>query len=443
MNTTEPHSKATQYSASNLLLFIIIIVLFIAFFGLEHDIFYTTQNSGFTFTEAETSSISHGNIKKQRTFFFLFLFSVIILIKRKGHSLIFREFLGWLILANLSWPMISFLWADDPALTGRRIVLFFILNFTAFSIAMNVPLRQLPTIVLWITAPILIIGFFSERVLGTWWFGSPGYRFSGTLHPEGQAINCAILFLAAATMMGKGGRLSRFLIPGVMLLAAVFLVLTKSRGPFVGTIIAFGIYGLCTKKRSTLVAYFYAIIVTFGIMALVFGNALLPLLDSGMNLGRQESVSGLSGRAELWNELGEFVKERPIVGYGFGGFWTENRVLAIADSQRWRIRDSHSIYIDTVLDLGFIGLVIFLTLLIVAWWRARRTCVNGGDEGGAFALSLLTLWMADGLWASLVLGRGFNTLLLFIVLFGITRESQLQRARRVVTNDSCTINHFS
>ena len=119
-----------------------------------------------------------------------------------------------------------------------------------------------------------------------------------------------------------------------------------------------------------------------------------------------------------------------------GGFWTEDRTLDVAESHRWRIGESHSIYFDTVLDLGFIGLVIFLTLVIVACWRARRMCVNGGDEGGAFALSLLALWMVDGLFASLVLGRGFITLLLLIVLFGVTRESQLLRARKVMASDT-------
>lgn len=435
MITTDPHPQTTQYTTSKFLLFILIVVLFVVFFSIEHDISYTTRSSGFIFSEAETSLISHGDAGKQSKYLFLFLFCIFILIKRKGYSLIFHEFLGWLILANLSWVMLSFFWADDPALVGRRIVLFLILNFVAFSISMNVPLRRLPTIVLWITAPILIIGFISERVLGTWWFGAEDYRFSGTCHPEGQAINCAMLFLAAATMTRKGGRISRVIFLGVMFVAAIFLLLTKSRAPFVGTIIAYGIYELCTKKRSILVTYVYAGFVALGVMALVLGNTLLPLLGSGINLGRQESISGLSGRAELWNELGEFVNERPVLGYGLGGFWTEDRVLEFADSHRWRVRDSHSIYFDTVLDLGLIGLMIVVILLIVAWYRARQTCVNGGDEGGAFAASLLTLWMADGLFSSLVLGRGFVTLFLFIVLFGIARESHLQRARRVVAND--------
>ncbi len=438
MNTIKSDSEATQFSASKFLLFIIIIVIFSAFFNREHEISYTTNNRGFAFSEAEASDISSGSFEKQRALFLVFLFSVIIFIKGKGFSLIICDSLGWLILANLSWAMASFFWADDPALTGRRIGLLFILNFTALSISMNVRLRQLPTIVLWITAPIIIIGFFAERILGTWWFGwswSSSYRFQGTMHPEGQAMNCAMLFLAATTMTGKGGRFPRLVFLGVMLIAVFFLVLTRSRGPFIATIIAFGIYKLCTKKRSTLVLYSFSIIVVLGIMFLVFGDALLPLLGYGIHLGREESSGGWGGRIDLWEDLGEFVRERPILGSGLGGFWTEDRVLAIADSLGWRVGEAHSIYVDTVLDLGFIGLVIFLILVIVACWRARRMCVNGGDEGGAFALSLLALWMADGLSASLVLGRGSITLLLLIVLFSITRESQLQRARRVVAKD--------
>ena len=437
MNTINSDSETTQSSASKFLLFIIIIVLFFIYFS-QQDLSYTTRPDDFTFSEEETSVITSGGVEKRRTFFLVFLFSAIIFIKGKGYSLIIRDSLGLLILANLSWAMVSFFWADNPALTGRRIVLLFILNFTALSISMNVPLRQLPTIVLWVTAPIPIIGFLSEWSLGTspglWWFRSADYRFYGTMHAEGQAMNCAMLFLAAATMRGKGGRLSRVFFLGVMLAAAIFLVLTKARGPFIATIIAFGIFFLCTKKRSTVVLFSYSIIVILGILILVFGDALFPSLGSGIHLGRQESSGGLSGRVELWENLGDFVKERPILGYGLGGFWTEDRTLAIAESHRWQITESHSIYFDTVLDLGIIGLVIFLTLVIVACWRSRRMCV-AGDEGGAFALSLLTLLMVDGLAASGVLGRGFVTLLLLVVLFGISLESQLQRARRVAAND--------
>lgn len=424
---TESRIASTPYSASNLILFTTIVVLFVVFFRIEHDIYYTITNFGFLFDESETSVISHGSTEKQKTIFLLLLYSITILSFKKDYSYVLRDPIFLLLLVNLSWAIISFFWTDDPALVGRRIVLFIILNISAFSISINVPLRQLPTIVLWITAPILIISFFSERALGTWWFGSPGYRFAGTTHPESQAINCAMLFLAAATMARKGGRLSRIVFLGVMFVAAVFIVLTKARGPFVGTIIAFGLYSLCTKKRSTLVVYVHLIVVVFCIMALVFGSTFFSLFGSGIHLGRQETASGLSGRIELWEQLVEYVKERPISGYGFGGFWTEDRVLDVSDSQRWRAMDGHSIYFDTVLDLGFMGLGIFLTLVIVAWWRAWRTCMNGADEGGAFALSLLTLWMADGIWASLVLGRGFNTLLLLVVLFGTTGLGQVQR----------------
>ena len=435
MHISKRHPENVQYTASNFLLIIIIIVLFIVFFRVEHDIFYTVNRSGFMFTEGETSSISHGgSVENQKLFLLMFLFSIVILTKSSGFFLIFRNLVSWLILANLSWAMISFLWADDPGLSGRRIILFFILNFTAFSVSMNVPLRQLPTIVMWLTAPTIIIGIFAERILGTWWWGSSIYRFSGTHHPEGQAMHCSMLFLAAATMTGKGGRFSRLIFLGVMIFAAFFLLLTKARGPFVGTIIAFGIYNLCTRKRSTLVLYSYSVIVVFGILILVLGNALVPALVSGVNIGRQESLGGLSGRTELWQQLGDFVRERPYIGHGFRSFWTEDRVLAISDSQRWRIRSSHSIYIDTLLNLGFIGLGIFLTLVIVASWRAWRMCINGGDEGSAFALSLIALCMADGIFASHVLGSGSVTFLLLIVLFGIARESQLQRARRVVAN---------
>jgi hypothetical protein len=78
--------------------------------------------------------------------------------------------------------------------------------------------------------------------------------------------------------------------------------------------------------------------------------------------------------------------------------------------------------------------------MFVAWWKGLKLCRTGADEGLPFAVSLLTLLMLDGLLSSLVIGRGFFNLLLLIVLFGIARESTLDRAheeaRRSVPGES-------
>jgi O-antigen ligase len=416
-------------------MFAIVFMLLLVFFNIEHDLRYTTRGSGFGFSEAETELISYGDSAKQRLILVLFLFSVLIFPWRERISLVFRDPLGCLILLNVAWAAASIFWAENPSIVSRRVLLLLIVNFVALSLAANVPLKKLPVVVFWFTATLVSVGFLCERLLHTWWFRDPDYRFSGTCHPEAQAMSCAMLVLAAVAMARRGGPLGRATMIGAMFFGMTFLLLTKSRGPFIGLIIAYIMFQMCIKKRSKLLTYFFVAVIFLGIFVIVLGDMFLPALGAGVNLGRQESLTGLSGRLELWNELTEYVRERPLLGSGLGGFWTEDRVLTFADSHRWRVRDSHSIYFETILDLGFIGLMILVALLTVAGWRAWRMGRDRRDEGAAFALSLIALSAADGLWSSLVVGRGFNTLLLLIVLFGLTFDYERRPSRADVASD--------
>ena len=41
-----------------------------------------------------------------------------------------------------------------------------------------------------------------------------------------------------------------------------------------------------------------------------------------INLGREESAEGFSGRAGVWSMLLPYIAARPIQGYGYESFWT-------------------------------------------------------------------------------------------------------------------------
>lgn len=78
------------------------------------------------------------------------------------------------------------------------------------------------------------------------------------------------------------------------------------------------------------------------------------------------SVNGkdvtLSGRTELWDTLWQFIQEKPWLGYGYGSFFSgESREANLL----WQIHDwapvhSHNGYVQLWLNLGLIGLIVFI-----------------------------------------------------------------------------------
>ena len=210
------------------------------------------------------------------------------------------------------------------------------------------------------------------------------------------------MLLLAATIMAKSdSRMTRLFCRSIMFMALFFLLLTRSRTTFAAAIVALLVYNFYASKRSKNLVYLYIIVLVFCIAFLFFGDVFLPMLGAGVLLGRQEEeITELHGRQTLWVEVIEYAKKRPICGYGFHGFWTEGRVRAISDSVTWGPSTSHSMYIERVLNLGMVGLGVFLMMIIRAWWTARYAYSKRNDVGMGFALSLLTLWVLGGILAT-------------------------------------------
>jgi O-antigen ligase len=88
----------------------------------------------------------------------------------------------------------------------------------------------------------------------------------------------------------------------------------------------------------------------------------------------------------LWQELIPAILARPLTGYGFGAFWSPDRILALADSQGWTISHAHSDYLDLVLALGVPGLLAYVATLLTgigaALRRARTAAISASDSAG-------------------------------------------------------------
>lgn len=93
--------------------------------------------------------------------------------------------------------------------------------------------------------------------------------------------------------------------------------------------------------------------------------------------------SGFAARAELWSEIAVWIRQRPVTGWSFFGTWEDEPfpTNVIDLSLGWVNESALNAYIDVVLQLGWVGVFLFLTfsaLALVRSWLAatdRRSVV--------------------------------------------------------------------
>ncbi len=136
----------------------------------------------------------------------------------------------------------------------------------------------------------------------------------------------------------------------------------------------------------------------------------------------------LTGRTMLWGKSWEFIKERPILGYGYGAFWSEASGLMAILQQAvdWPAPNAHNGYIDLWLQLGLLGLCLFVAGILEALLRLARG-LRLGDAVGVYATVLLGsgLLCRDLAESSLLGQNDFGWLVLVMVLASVYRIRRL------------------
>ena len=100
----------------------------------------------------------------------------------------------------------------------------------------------------------------------------------------------------------------------------------------------------------------------------------------------------LTDRTLLWHDLLK-VDINPLFGTGFESFWLGQRREALWASRWWQPNEAHNGYLETYLNLGFVGLFIFAAWLIATYAKARAELFRD-FEIGRFRLGFLAAVIA-------------------------------------------------
>ena len=98
-------------------------------------------------------------------------------------------------------------------------------------------------------------------------------------------------------------------------------------------------------------------ITTFIILVGIF-----TVIDKGSFISNFSSIferdATLTGRVDIWANIMPSVMQRPILGHGFGGFWTPSTI------ENLKVTECHNGYLEIILEMGFVGLILFSFFLL-------------------------------------------------------------------------------
>jgi O-antigen ligase len=125
--------------------------------------------------------------------------------------------------------------------------------------------------------------------------------------------------------------------------------------------------------------------VLVGLLMIVAAQMSFGIYDKAVDLlGRNTT---LTDRTTVWQDVLEMDRS-PVFGAGFESFWLGPRLEAMWARWWWHPIQAHNGYIETYLNLGWVGVTILAALIIATFRKARRELLRDLDFG-RFRLGVL------------------------------------------------------
>jgi hypothetical protein len=179
-----------------------------------------------------------------------------------------------------------------------------------------------------------------------------GYGLIGMATQVG--INfCLGVPLVGALLFEKGGKRRLFLYL-VFAVSMIGLVLSFSRGAFLGVFVSFFFMMLLHRRAKLLVVY----LLLAGTLIVSYSSAMtfLPAKYGHFFLGKDDSAGGRMPYVKIGLKM---FADRPFTGFGYGGF-TEQ---CVRYGSRIKI-EAHNTYVQVLVEYGILGLSAFLLMIL-------------------------------------------------------------------------------
>lgn len=213
--------------------------------------------------------------------------------------------------------------------------------------------------------------------------GGPIQGFIANSALLGFAALLALIVFGIQLWAGRVGRFAGIFWVGI---AAVVLVLTRAATVTIAVlaVVVALLLALWARKRGEErrgVVYVVGTSILLLVLALsMFGRPYVTML-----LGKS---SDLTGRFEIWDKVTALAQERPVFGWGWISHWAPwvEPFKHLDTKVGLPVMHAHNVWLDIWLQLGFIGLTIFLLLTWMTLQRVWCRAVDAPRRGASAPL---------------------------------------------------------
>jgi exopolysaccharide production protein ExoQ len=208
--------------------------------------------------------------------------------------------------------------------------------------------------------------------------GAPGHSWRGIFAHKQNCAAVSTFLLVTAIHWRASGTYQQIYRAGYAAMCCVMIVMSQSRTGWALALLAVSISAslwLLQKMppRDALVAFLLGVAVFAGAAYLVYDHAsvLLPAVGKDPTL---------SERTVIWAASWTTIAKQPILGYGYGAFWTglTGPSLNIVLISGWVLAQAQNGFLDMWLQVGVAGVV----LILLATGQALRNAIRSFRASG-------------------------------------------------------------
>ena len=188
-----------------------------------------------------------------------------------------------------------------------------------------------------------------------------------------------IIPLALACMITVGERVGRVFFAGAVALMGLTLILTYSRGAYLGILVALALFFVLLDKRF----------IVPGVIALVIAAMLLPdaILTRFLSIGDMTDTS-TAYRVSIWMGTLSMIGDHWLVGIG-PGLDTWQVVYPVYAYAAAVAHHSHNLFLQILAELGVLGFLVFV-LMIYHFYKYSCSGLPAKGERRVFSIAVIS-----------------------------------------------------
>jgi len=368
----------------------------------------------------DIDEITTSNPINQLVFGALFIASIILLYYKKQKVLEFIKREKFLFIFAV-WCFITILWSEYSFVSFKRYIQF----FTAISIPLSYFLyiknsEKALQVFYYILAAYVLV---SLATIFTIPMARNEYGFWRGIHTDKNGFGqiCLIALILFCIYFSKSVSLKSRLINVFFVFAAFALLLgSRSSTALLTFLILFMIWILFQidklfepigiRKTISIILTVCGIGLTLSIILVVPEQFEALIGVTGKDLS-------FTGRAYIWKDIWGYAQDHFFFGAGFQGFWVINspRLEELYQVYIWLPIQSHNGYLDILNDVGAIGALLFLFVLINYFFNLSKLKIDQPWKWFVFASIILNITESKFLSGKAPAGAMF--IISYLVLF--------------------------